>query len=61
MKECCICLDATVLCNLLALLPCMHRCVCAGCSELLLAEPPHARKCPKCRGHVTRAARVYED
>jgi hypothetical protein len=58
MKECCICLDDVQLSEMHALLPCMHRCVCAACADMLLAE---ARPCPKCRESVARAARVFED
>jgi hypothetical protein len=58
LKECCVCLEDVAQADLLVLLPCMHRCVCADCAAALLAD---ARPCPKCRERVERAARVYED
>jgi hypothetical protein len=53
-----VCLDDVALPDLLLLLPCAHRCVCAGCAAMLLAQ---ARPCPKCREPLARATRVYED
>jgi hypothetical protein len=58
LKECCVCLADVPLSELLALLPCMHRCVCQACADALLAA---ARPCPKCREPVWRASRVFED
>ncbi len=53
-----MCLDDVALPELLLLLPCAHRCVCAGCADALLAA---ARPCPKCREPIARAIRVFED
>ena len=47
--------------DLLLLLPCAHRCVCQACACVLLAETPDKRRCPKCREHMERASRVFED
>jgi hypothetical protein len=58
LRECCVCLDDVLVADLLLLLPCAHRCVCAACAAALLAE---ARPCPKCREPVARASRVFED
>jgi len=55
MGECCICLERTATDRLLVLVPCGHRCVCAGCSGSLVGKP-----CPICRENVERVMRVYE-
>ncbi len=61
MKECCICLHDVPLDDLLLLMQCAHRCVCATCAERLMALPANRRLCPKCREPVLRASRVFDD
>jgi hypothetical protein len=57
MKECCVCLLDVSVDELLLLWPCAHRCVCQLCTDALLALPPPARLCPKCREPIESAAR----
>jgi hypothetical protein len=54
-KECCICLETVAARTLLVLVPCGHKCVCAGCSGSLVGKP-----CPLCRKNVREVLRVYE-
>ena len=54
-KECCICLKTEKLGQLLALVPCGHRCVCADCSALVVG-----RTCPVCRTQAREAIRVFD-
>ena len=53
--ECCICLHKFSLGNLLALIPCGHRCVCPEHAAMVSGGP-----CPLCRQVVTGAIRVYD-
>ena len=43
MRECCVCLDDVPINDLLALMPCLHRCVCGACAEALRARSPGGR------------------
>eukprot|EP00611_Tribonema_gayanum_P012999 TRINITY_DN2374_c0_g1_i3.p2 TRINITY_DN2374_c0_g1~~TRINITY_DN2374_c0_g1_i3.p2 ORF type:complete len:277 (+),score=62.06 TRINITY_DN2374_c0_g1_i3:1350-2180(+) len=52
---CVLCLDAD---RRIALLPCGHLCLCAGCAERVV-EPDGGGRCPVCRGAVTAAQVVY--
>ena len=61
VRECCVCLGDTLRGDLLLLIPCAHRCVCQACADALLAAAPERRRCPKCRGLITLALRVFED
>lgn len=61
MRECCVCLDDVPASDLLLLLPCAHRCVCAPCADMLALRPPPDRRCPKCRNPFTGVTRVFED
>jgi hypothetical protein len=62
LRECCVCFADVAVADLLALLPCMHRCVCGACAGRIVDAPcADARTCPKCRVHVERASRVFED
>jgi serine/threonine protein kinase len=54
-KECCICLQPEEVGKLLALVPCGHRCVCAGCSALVVGHT-----CPVCRTEARQAIRVFD-
>jgi hypothetical protein len=48
--------------DMMLLLPCLHRCVCPACADvLMMAGPLQQRRCPKCRAVVERAVRVFED
>ena len=56
--ECRICFaDGT---ELLAFLPCGHRCACPECTQTLLAGPAQARRCPICRAAVISSLRVFD-
>jgi hypothetical protein len=62
MKECCVCFLDVIREELLLLMPCAHRCICADCADALMATPPPApRLCPKCRKHVIGASTVFDD
>jgi len=51
--ECAVCMDAP---NTHVLVPCGHKCVCAGCSERI-RERGH---CPMCRAAVVWTCEVFE-
>jgi serine/threonine protein kinase len=53
--ECCICLGSNLLNDLLALVPCGHRCVCSEHAHLLVGNP-----CPVCRQVAREAIRVFD-
>jgi len=50
VSQCVVCLDAPAS---HALLPCGHRCVCAGCAETMST-------CPICRGGVQGSVRIFD-
>jgi hypothetical protein len=54
MGKCCIFLERTTTDRLLALVPCGHQCVCAGCAERLVRKP-----CPICRKKLRQVLRLY--
>jgi hypothetical protein len=60
-RECCICFLDVVQDDLRLLSPCGHRCVCVECAAVLMARPPAARLCPKCREPVVFATRVFDE
>jgi hypothetical protein len=53
--ECCVCLDKTLARDMLALVPCGHRCVCAAHAQSVVG-----RACPLCMQAVREAIRVYD-
>ena len=53
--ECCICLQKVARNQLLALVPCGHRCVCAQHAASVVGG-----RCPLCRVAVTEAIRVFD-
>ena len=53
--ECCICLQKFPVGNLLALVPCGHRCVCREHAAMVSGGP-----CPLCRDVVTGTIRVFD-
>jgi hypothetical protein len=53
-------LEDVLAADVLALLPCGHRCVCAGCADLVQARPLAKRNCPACSKPVTGALRVFD-
>jgi hypothetical protein len=53
--ECCVCLEKKVLSDLLLLVPCGHRCVCAFHASDIVGK-----LCPLCRKQVENAIRVYD-
>jgi hypothetical protein len=53
--ECCICLERKILSDLLALVPCGHRCVCANHASHVVGRP-----CPMCRAQTVQAIRVFD-
>jgi hypothetical protein len=59
-KTCCACSADVLIDDLLLLLPCAHRCLCAGCAAHLLETPAGSRHCPKCRAPVSGTSRVYD-
>jgi Development and cell death domain/Zinc finger, C3HC4 type (RING finger) len=56
-KECVICLELQSLGDMVALVPCGHRCICAMCSatKILPGVP-----CPKCRQQVMFGIKVFD-
>jgi hypothetical protein len=50
VSECVVCIDAPAS---MALLPCGHRCVCAGCVARICS-------CPICRGEVQGSVRIFD-
>ena len=53
--ECCICLERKLLSDLLALVPCGHRCVCADHASHIVGRP-----CPMCRTKAEQVIRVFD-
>jgi secreted trypsin-like serine protease len=53
--ECCICLERKLLSDLLVLVPCGHRCVCANHASKIVGHP-----CPMCRTSAVHAIRVFD-
>jgi hypothetical protein len=53
--ECCICLERKLLSDLLALVPCGHRCVCANHVSHIVGRP-----CPMCRAEAVHVIRVFD-
>ena len=51
--ECAVCMDSA---NTHVLVPCGHKCVCAGCAELIKTQG----SCPMCRAQVVWVCEVYE-
>jgi len=51
--ECCVCLEKFRRPDLLALVPCGHRCVCAKCE-------PHLNQCPMCRTPIGGSLKVFD-
>ena len=54
-SECCVCLEQFRISDLLALVPCGHRCVCKGCLPFVIDKP-----CPVCRTPVTGSLKVFD-
>jgi hypothetical protein len=57
-KECCICLKVEELGNLLALVPCGHRCACSDCSALVVRHTCPVT--PVCRTEARQAIRIFD-
>jgi hypothetical protein len=53
--ECCICLERKLLSDLLVLVPCGHRCVCANHASHIVGHP-----CPMCHSEAMHAIRVFD-
>ena len=53
--ECCICLERKLQSDLLALVPCGHRCVCANHASYIVGHP-----CPMCRTEAVQAIRAFD-
>ena len=60
VKECCICYNNIAVNELLAFVPCGHRCVCSGCVKKIVSGNITKRKCPLCRKRVKEAMVVYD-
>jgi hypothetical protein len=43
--------------DLLAIIPCGHRCVCNVCAPILVLS---RKRCPVCRGKITRSIRIFD-
>ena len=54
-STCCICFERKETRDLLALVPCGHRCVCGGCASAMVNKP-----CPLCRSNTMMAMRVFD-
>jgi hypothetical protein len=52
-SQCVVCMDAS---TSHAVLPCMHKCVCAACAQQLLEQGTSC--CPICRTPIERIAQV---
>jgi len=55
-KECCVCLLEVK--ELLAIIPCGHRCICQSCAEILMKREKN-RECPICRGPMEGVLKIY--
>ena len=60
VKECCICYNNIAVNELLAFVPCGHRCVCSGCVKKIVSGNITKRKCPLCRKKVKEVMVVYD-
>ena len=60
VKECCICYNNIAVNELLAFVPCGHRCVCSECVKKIVSGNITKRKCPLCREKVKQAIVVYD-
>ena len=52
---CVVCMDMP---GTHAFIPCGHRCVCAACSETMLAQSDVV-KCPVCRADFTQVVKIF--
>jgi hypothetical protein len=59
-KECSACMRPLLAAELLAVVPCGHRCVCARCAAVLAVAAPLKRKCPACLEPLHGALRVRD-
>lgn len=55
-KECCVCLLEVK--ELLAIIPCGHRCICQSCAEILMKREKNS-ECPICRGPMEGVLKIY--
>ena len=61
LKECCVCFIDVPAAELVALVPCGHRCMCEACwRERLLPREPATRLCPICHAPAAAAMRVFD-
>ena len=60
VKECCICYNNIAVNELLAFVPCGHRCVCSECVKKIVSGNITKRKCQLCRKRVKEAMVVYD-
>ncbi len=58
MRECCICFGELPAADVVALVPCGHRCVCEPCAAALLRS--NKRLCPYCEVPAASWLRVYD-
>jgi len=56
MLQCVVCLDAR---SSFVIIPCMHLCLCEGCSPFYLSQQAGTMKCPKCRVTVKTVTKVF--
>jgi hypothetical protein len=55
-RTCLVCFEETDD-DLLAIIPCGHRCVCNVCAPILVIN---RKRCPVCRGKITRCIRIFD-
>lgn len=58
MKECVICMEVCQVSDMMALIPCGHRCICLLCSQVNILP---GTDCPKCRAQTMFAIRIWDD
>ena len=54
-RECCICLEMKLLSDVLALVPCGHRCFCANHASYIVGHP-----CPICHTEAVQAIHAFD-
>jgi hypothetical protein len=55
-KECCVCLEFK---ELVAIIPCGHRCICQSCAGVLMKREKN-RECPICRGPIKDVMKIFD-
>ena len=58
IKECVICMEMCHVSDMIALVPCGHRCICLLCSQVNILP---GSNCPKCRQQTMFGMRIWDD